>query len=200
VGDEGDFDEFKAVFMDELPGESNKTTYVEWTPKIGVNPHTCARVILRRLFNDTNEGNNRAQKNLEVDHSKHGSPYTTVEFPFQVKNDRPTRRPIYFQIHGIPDGWTWSVNPPKLALNPGERGNATLKMTPPDDAPDCTTHKVQVTGWTPDGDTLVQLGGAQVNVQLTENTELTGTVTLEKCKAEDLKKKSAHGNSECGHS
>src|SRR5262249_5667576 len=144
-----DFTEYRSVFIDQLDGGADTTRFVPWTPLTGIDPHTCARVELRRLFNDTNAPNNWAQRNLQVDHSEHGSPYTPVEFQFQVKNDGTDVRPIYLRADGVPKDWTWSITPSKVVLSPGASTTALLKMQPPDDAPDCTSHHILVTGWAP---------------------------------------------------
>jgi hypothetical protein len=187
VDGEDAFDEFKSVFLDKVESGKDETAYVTWTPETGVDPHTCARVELRRLFDDTNAANDEAQRNLEIDHSVHGSPYTPVEFPFMVRNEESKARLVYFRVEGVPAGWTWSVAPSKALVAPGAMASATLKLQPPPDAADCTSHKLYVTGWIPRGDTIVRLGGTTVDVQLQQKTTVRVSAQLEACRPEDLR-------------
>jgi DNA-binding beta-propeller fold protein YncE len=186
VGGAGDFEEYRSVFVDQVPFGGSTTPYVNWTPVTGVSPHTCARVELRRLFNDINAENNRAQRNLQIDHSVHGSPYAPVEFQFQVRNEDVVAKPVYFRAEGIPSGWDWSISPPRVFLASGESAYATLTVQPPPDAPDCTSHAIQVTGWIPRGDTLIRLGGSTLQLHLQQETRIEIKPSLEKCRPRDL--------------
>ena len=49
-------------------------------------------------------------------------------------------------------------------------GQATV--TPPEDAKVCTSERIQVTSWTPRGDTLINVGGAVVQVDLRRPTAI----------------------------
>jgi hypothetical protein len=144
VGGDGSFDEYRSVFIDQIASGGDAKTFVTWTPVTGVDPHSCVRVELRRLFNDTDPSDNVAQKNFQVDHSVHGSPYTPVDFTFQFRNDQPDPKLVYYRADGIPTGWTWSVTPAKATVAPGATVSATLHLQPPPDAPDCTSRNVQV--------------------------------------------------------
>jgi len=48
-----------------------------------------------------------------------------------------------------------------------------LEVQPPDLAPSCTNHRVQVTGWIPRGDTMVRLGGTPVDIDLRDRTAVS---------------------------
>jgi M6 family metalloprotease-like protein len=186
VGDAGSFDELKSVFIDAIPsGQNVVSPFVTWTPATGIDPHTCARVELRKLFNDTNSANNWAQRNLQIDHSVHGSPYTAVEFPFMVRNDEPTPQLTYFRADGVPTGWTWSIAPKKALIAAGGTTSGLLKLQPPDTAPDCTSHKMYVSGWAARGDTLVRLGGTTLTVQLQRKTRIDLRTALKDCQKGD---------------
>ncbi len=169
---EGDFSEFKSVFIDTVPANTAVPAFITWTPQTGVNAHVCTRVELRRLFSDTNHANDQAQRNLTIDHSVHGSPYTTVDFPFQVANATDSARTFYFRAEGIPADWKWSFDRPKAYLLPGELSTGRLMMRPSSKTPDCSVEKVQVTAWTPKGDTLVRWGQTEVDVDLQQKTQL----------------------------
>ncbi len=181
VGDEGSFTQYKSIFIDSLASGASTTPYVTWTPRTGIDPHTCARVELGRLFNDTNAANNAAQHNLQVDHSVHGSPYTSMQFPFQVRNDGTTAQLIYFRADGVPDDWNWSFSPQKALVAPGATASGVLNLQPPDSAADCTSHRIYVTGWIARGDTLVRLGGVTVQVDLQRETKISAKVDIQQC-------------------
>jgi sugar lactone lactonase YvrE len=187
VGGEASFSEYRSVFIDTLPAGHDQPVYVSWTPRTGVDPHTCVRVELRRLFNDNQAANNAAQRNLQIDQSTHHSPYTPVEFHFQVRNEEPSARPIYFRTEGVPADWTWSITPDKVFLSPGASASGTLRLQPPPGAADCTSHKMYVTSWVPRGDTLIRLGGVTVQVDLRQPTDLNLKLSLDNCRSEDLK-------------
>jgi sugar lactone lactonase YvrE len=191
VGGEGSFDEFRSVFLSTVPGGGDAKAYVEWTPQTGTNPHTCALVRLRRLFNDTNPENNWAQRNLDIDHSVHGSPYTPVSFPFSFRNEEDRAELIYFRVDGVPDDWTWSVSPEKAHVQPGGLATGTLTLQPPEGAPDCTEHPVFVTGWAARERTLVRLGGATVRVDLRQETRIDVKTRIVECRGDDLERLAA---------
>jgi sugar lactone lactonase YvrE len=190
VGGQGSFDEYQSVFIDKIESGTHKKVYITWTPETGVTPHTCARVELRRMLNDTNAANDTAQRNLQIDHSVHGSPYTPIEFSFFVRNEDPTPTLVYFRVDGVPPDWSWSVSPPKALVPAGETASGVLKLTPPEGAPDCTSHKMYVTGWRPRGDTLVRLGGSSLVVNLTNKTRIDLKQRLDRCRPEDVKRAS----------
>jgi DNA-binding beta-propeller fold protein YncE len=193
VGNEASFQDYMSKFIDQLDANSDAVTFVPWTPRTGIDPHTCARVQVRRLFNDTNSTNNNAQKNFEVDHSEHGSPYSQVDFPFQVVNGEKDPHLFYFRADGVPKDWIWSISPPKVFLQAGEMGSGVLTLQPPPSAPDCSSHRVFVTGWMPRGDTLIRLGGTTVNVDLQRKAQIDLKASLQECKQGDQKLESGSG-------
>lgn len=170
------------VYLDRIPAGGAAIAKYWWTPRSGVHPHTCVKAILRENEGDPNPENDWAQKNIDVVQSVHGSPYSTVRYHFQATNERSTPQLFYFRVHNVPEGWSWSVEPPKALLDPGQTVQAELKLGPPPDAEDCTTHMVYVTGWTPAGDTLVQTGGTTLQVELRQKTELSVTSEAGGCK------------------
>jgi M6 family metalloprotease-like protein len=180
------FDEYMSKYVDQIDPSSSEAVYVEWTPKTGVDPHTCARVELRKLFNDTNPADDAAQQNLQIDHSQHGSPYTPVEFPVFVRNEQTKAEVYYFRVDGVPEGWHWQFTPRKQLVQPNAVANAKLTLQPPDGAPDCTTHRIQVTGWVPRGDTLVRLGGATAQIDLVRKTAIDVKAGLGRCEKDDF--------------
>ncbi len=173
VGGAGSFDLYKIVYIDEIPPGAYRDAYVVWTPAGSGDPHNCAKVDLPNLINDTNPANDSAQQNFTVQYSNHSSPYDLVDFHFQVRN--ATKRPslVYFRADGLPRGWAHQVIPAKKLLQPNETAVGELRMHPPITAPSCTDHEVELTAWTPRGDTLVRLGGTTVDAALRDRTLLS---------------------------
>ena len=173
VGGEGDFDLYKSVFIGELPAGEFRDVFVTWEPDAEDDPHNCVRVHLRRLVNDTNSANNEAQQNLTVRYSNQSSPYDEVNFGFQIKNPDPLPKLIYLQQEGVPKSWSKTLSPGKRLLSPDESIIGTLTVKPPDNAQVCTDHEIRVSAWTPQGDTLIRLGGTNVDVDLRNRTLIT---------------------------
>lgn len=166
VGGEGDFARRAVRIIPTIPAGEFRDVYFEWTPS-GVNdPHSCVRVSLRRLIDDTNESNNNAQQNLSVQESRTNSPYTEVKLDFSVTNDQAQPRLVYFRADEVPRAWTHSLSADRVFLAPGEKFVGTLTVRPNDEAPVCRNHEIYVTGWSPRGDTLLRLGGTTLNVAL----------------------------------
>lgn len=144
--------------------------------------HHCARVVIRRgLYNDTNDADNEAQRNLWITQSTTSSPYTEGFFQFTVANDTGEPKLVYLTAEGIPPQWDWSFDRPKILIPPHTTEIGTLNVKPHDDASPCTTRVVQVIAWRAMGDTLVRLGGTQVNVQLRRNQMLTLNPGMSPC-------------------
>jgi uncharacterized membrane protein len=136
---------------------------------------------VRRLDDDANQANNVAQRNLDMVESTTASPHTEARFNFTVANDEAKPKLVYLTAEGIPDDWVWSFDEPKILTPPGETLNGTLRLTPPEDAPTCTTKEVQVSAWRTRGDTLLRLGGTQVNVDLRRSQKLKMRGEVQPC-------------------
>ena len=173
VGDSISFDLYKIVFIDQLGPDEVKDVYVVWEPADADDPHNCVKLELQDIPNDTNSGNNTAQHNFYVEYVSHGSPYDVTTFDFQVKNPQPQPTLVYFRVDGVPDDWSKSLTPSRKLLAVDEVGFGKLTFQPPQTAPSCTRHSMHVTGWVPRGDTLVRLGGVQVDANLRDRTTLT---------------------------
>ncbi|MEK6373548.1 MAG: hypothetical protein AABO58_12720 [Acidobacteriota bacterium] len=186
VGGEADFTFLKSVVIPRhQPGDT--TVFVTWTPTVN-DPHTCVKVVLRRLLDDTNSANNSAQQNLSVLWSTTTSPFTPVNFSFQVTNPASVPQLVYFRADQVPAGWTSQLVPEKAYLAPGQKFVGALVVTPPPDAPNCTRHDVFVTAWTPSSHTLVRLGGTTVAVNLAKLSGLTFTAETLACTEENFKR------------
>lgn len=183
----GDFDLYKVVIVAEIPAGDYRDVFVVWEPDSVDDPHSCVRVQVRRLINDTNSGDDKAQQNLQVEYSSSSSPYDTVNFNFQVSNQEDFDKLVYFRTEGIPDTWSKTLTPKRHLLNIGDKFNGTLAVQPNIDAPACTEHPIYVTGWTPLGDTLIRLGGATVDVNLRKRTNLTLDTRVRDCRRKDRK-------------
>ncbi|MUH35800.1 hypothetical protein D9O36_08115 [Zobellia amurskyensis] len=168
----GSFDLYKSVLVGELAPDSYKDVYVVWEPLEENDPHSCVKVYLKRLTNDTNSGNNNAQQNLRVISSDQASPYPEVTFNFQASNEQSQPLLVYFQLEGIPTDWTYQLTPRKKLLIPGEQVIGSLKVTPKEGYPVCTNHEINVTAWIPEDHTLKRLGGTTVDLQLRNRTDI----------------------------
>jgi sugar lactone lactonase YvrE len=186
VGGVPDFNLYKSVFINELPPGQFRNVFVTWKPLATGDPHNCVRVHLRRLVSDTNAGDNEAQQNLQVTSSSTGSPYQPVTTNFVLTNPDVNPRLVYLREEGIPPTWKKTFVPDKQLLGPKETINCQLDLQPPDGAPACKNHEVRITAWTPQGDTIVRLGGATVNVQLRNRTLLTSTGKVNNECSQDL--------------
>jgi hypothetical protein len=193
VGGEGSFDFYKSVFIADLPAEDYKDVYVIWEPESEEDPHNCVRVKILRLVNDTNEANNGAQQNMRVISSDQASPYPEVAFPFNITNSEPQARLVYFRAEGVPDGWESELTPAKALLNPNQKIQGALKVTPKEGAPACTQHEIQLTAWTPEDHTIIPMGGATVNLQLRNQTEITHQVKYRQCRDRNDDIPATHG-------
>lgn len=184
VGGEADFTFLKSVVIPRLaPGDT--TVHVPWMPTVN-DPHTCVKVVLRRLLDDTNGANNAAQQNLEVKWSTSSSPHQPVDFNFQVTNPDPVPRLVYFRADQVPAGWDKQFTPAKVLLQPNQRFTGSLRLAPPPDAKNCTRHDIAVTAWTPESHTLVRMGGTTVRVNLAKQADLTLATELVPCTREEI--------------
>lgn len=189
VGGEEDFTFLKSIVIPQLP-PGDTMVYVPWTPSVR-DPHTCVKVVLRRLIDDTNRANNDAQQNLEVKWSTTHSPYTPVDFSFQITNPDPNNKLIYFRADRVPAGWTKQLSPEKAYVQPNGKLVGMLRVVPPPDAFPCSKEDIFVTAWTPIQDTLVQIGGATVQVNLAKQATIKSEVVVVPCDSEDIRRLSA---------
>ncbi|MDX1504028.1 MAG: hypothetical protein R3325_16840, partial [Thermoanaerobaculia bacterium] len=177
-----DFDTFVGeLYFTRLDAGQSEIRYLEWTPQNDGDPHSCVEVTIPNVFNDVNENNNRAQQNLQEVPSARSSPYDAVTYRFGLTNDQSSQELFYFRAEGVPQGWSAVLSPRSALLAAGQRVDAALTLQPPDDAPVCTDHQVDVTSWRPSGDTLVQVGGGTVQVDLRNRTRLGLDTTLGPC-------------------
>lgn len=189
VGGSADFNRFVGqVRIDSIAaGGADPIRFVEWTPDEDGNPHSCAWVETLAVFNDVNTLNNEAQENLREVTSSTSSPYEEVRYPVSFSNPYDEAHLFYFRAQGVPDDWTRTLSPRKALLAPGERIEVELTVKPPDDAPVCTDHRIDVTSWVSRGDTLVQVGGGSQQVGLRAGTEIRTEVEQRPCGKQDPK-------------
>ena len=181
VDGEGAFDYLASTFITHLPAGESRSAYVTWTPPKEEGPHHCVRVVLRRLTDDINEANDTAQRNIRVEQSATSSPFTPTEFQFTLRNDEDAPKLVYLRAEDVPGEWASSFDDDKVLVAPGQTHVGTLTLTPPEDAPICTSHAVQIIGWRARGDTLVRLGGTTAVVDLRRRVELTGAAQVVPC-------------------
>lgn len=187
VGGEADFNEFVGIrHIGSLANGAQTDVFVEWTPETASEPHACLRVDLINLVGtDTNAHDNWAQENLDIVASVTSSPFHPVTSRFSLTNPYDRSALFYFRADGAPPGWQVELSPRKIRLNAGERMEGQATITPPEDARVCTSELVQVTSWTPRGDTLVNVGGVVVQVDLRRPTAITLDAETGRCDERD---------------
>ena len=187
VGGEADFDKFVGIKHIPSLGVGHTDVFVEWTPETGGEPHSCVLVDLINLVGtDTNPNDNSAQENLEIVTSVTSSPFHPVSYSYNLTNPYEKTALFYFRAEGAPKGWEVNLNPRKIRLNPGERIAGTATIIPPKDAKVCTSERIEITSWTPRGDTLINVGGAVVQVDLRRPTAITLEADAGRCESKDI--------------
>jgi hypothetical protein len=189
VGGEADFDTFVGiVHIDHLP-PGQRDIFAEWTPVTATQPHACLRVdLINLLGTDTNNQDNWAQENLEIVASVSGSPFHPVTHTYSLRNPYDDAALFYFRADRVEPGWTAVLTPKKIRLNPGETMTGQVTITPPKNGEQCTSHWIDVTSWTPRGDTLINVGGAVVQVDLRRPTVIDFDVDTNKCDGKDVER------------
>lgn len=183
VGGEDDFNRFVAQkFYASIASGAEIVDFVEWTPVVGAEPHNCVKVIIENVVNDINSFNNTAQENVDVQESSTASPYEPVTFHFSATNPYDYYQLVYFRAENVPKGWSANFSEAKRLLNAHERFEGTLTVQPPDTALVCTDRQIFVTSWMPKGNTLIQLGGSTLQINLRNRTTLTATTTGTPCR------------------
>jgi hypothetical protein len=156
--------------------------FVEWTPADDGEPHSCVLVDLINLVGtDTNQYDNTAQENLNEVASITASPFHPVTYRYDLTNPYDQPALFYFRASGAPPDWKVVLNPKKILLNPGERVEGMATITPPEKGEVCTSERIQITSWTPRGDTIIPVGGAVVKVDLRKQTLLTLDAGIGQC-------------------
>ena len=189
VGGTADFNTFVGIaHIDSLaPGSTN--VFVEWTPEGGADNHTCVLVdIINLVGNDTNPNDNEAQENLRTVTSVTGSPFNPVTFDYNLTNPYEEPSLFYFRLDGLPRGWKAELTPRKVLLNPGETMQGYVTITPSEKGKYCTSEIMELSSWSPRGDTLIQLGGAVVKVDLKRPTTITIDTGWVRCDEKDWKR------------
>jgi hypothetical protein len=188
VGDQASFDTVVGIRHVALlnPNTSTILTF-DWTPTNTGQAHSCAWVdFLNLTGTDRNANDNAAQENLERVTTVTGSPYHPVDFNFNIENPYAEPALFYFRVNGAPDTWSIVKSPEKVLLNPGQRFEGKITITPPENEKLCSTKILEVTAWTPRGDTLIPLGGSVVQVDMRKPTQLTIDTGETKCRQEDF--------------
>jgi M6 family metalloprotease-like protein len=189
VGGDADFNRFVGIKHVASLGPGAATgpeLFVEWTPVSAAEPHACVKVdVINLVGTDTNPNDNWAQENLEIVASVTSSPFHPVTFSYNLTNPYDREALFYFRASGAPVGWTVNLSPRKIRLTPGQQIVGQATITPPEDAKLCTSERVEVTSWTPRGDTLINVGGAVVQVDLRRPTAITLEGDAGRCSERD---------------
>ncbi|MDQ3281094.1 MAG: S8 family serine peptidase [Acidobacteriota bacterium] len=168
------------------PNTSQILTF-DWTPIDTGEAHSCVWVeFLNLTGTDRNANDNAAQENLEKVTSVTGSPFHPTDFNFNIENPYDEPSLFYFRVNGAPANWTVVKSPDKALLNPGQRLEGKITFTPPPDEKLCSSRVLEVTAWTPRGDTLIPVGGSVVQVDMRRPTKLTLDAGEGKCRGADF--------------
>jgi hypothetical protein len=188
VGGEADFDTFVGIqHVDFLNANQDVILFAEWTPADDDKPHACVLVDLINLVGtDTNPHDNWAQENLKIVASVTSSPFHPVASSFSLANPYDRDALFYFRADGAPKGWKVDLNPRKVWLKAGQRIVGEATVTPPPDAKVCTSEHIEITSWSPRGDTLINVGGAVVQVDLRRPVAITLESSTGRCSDKDL--------------
>ena len=188
IGGAADFNRFIGQRrFDQIAVNANPIGFVEWIPDPDGDPHSCVWVETLDVFNDVNTFNNEAQENLREITSSSSSPYQPVMHTADFTNPYDVPHLFYFRADGVPDTWTANLSPRKALLAPGEKVTVTLNVQPPQDAPPCTDHVLDIRSWVSRGDTLVTVGGATTQVGLRNGTRIKAETALIDCRKVDDK-------------
>jgi hypothetical protein len=187
VGGEADFDTFVGIkHVDSLAAGTDLILFVNWTPEDDDKPHACVMVDLINLVGtDTNEFDNWAQENLKIVASVTSSPFHPVASSFSLANPYDREALFYFRAEGAPQGWKVELHPRKIRLGPGQRMVGEATITPPPDAKLCTSEHIDITCWAARGDTLINVGGAGVQVDLRRAVAVTLEAEPGRCTEKD---------------
>lgn len=188
VGGEADFDKFVGItHVDSLASGASTNVFVDWTPASTADPHVCLLVdIINLVGTDTNPNDHEAQENLRKVTSVTASPFHLVTYDYDLTNPYEDAALFYFRAEGVPPGWTVDLSPHKILLNPGENMKGQATLTPPKDAKVCTSEFIAVTSWTPRGDTLINVGGGIVQVDLRRSQAITLEAGGERCSDKEV--------------
>jgi M6 family metalloprotease-like protein len=169
---------------DVAPTDTGIPIFVEWTPTTPPSGqvHTCIKVKIATVFNDTNPANQVSQENIdEYDLTSH-SPYPPVQDDFKVVNPYDHPILVYLRADDVPAGWTADIVPKKAYLPVGGSVTASMTIQAPLTCPICSTEYVKASGWYAAGDTLVPLGATVAQVNLKKSTDLTVNTSYQNCK------------------
>ncbi|MFK7939094.1 MAG: hypothetical protein AB8B82_06930 [Roseovarius sp.] len=182
VGGEDAFEERAIRFIAEIPPGEYRDVFFTWVPDGTDDPHNCVRVELRRLTNDYNPNNNDAQQNVNVVASTSASPFKEVEHMFSFRHNDKAPKLVYFRADGIPRNWDSDLSPRQQLIKQRQPFVGKLRLKPDDDAPVCTNENIEVSAWSPRGDTIVRIGGTTVSVALRKQTNMKFDVGTRACK------------------
>jgi M6 family metalloprotease-like protein len=175
---------FFTVIADLPVTETGVPVFVDWTPDTppSGDVHTCVKVKIATVFNDTNAANQASQENINAYDLTSHSPYPPVVDDFMVVNPYDHPILVYLRADDVPVGWTADIVPPKAYLPVGGSVNARMTIQAPLTYPVCSTEFVKATGWYPAGDTLVPLGASVAQVNLKKSTDLTVSTSYQGCR------------------
>jgi M6 family metalloprotease-like protein len=182
-GDVAFNEHFFTVLADLPPTDTGTPVFVPWTPLTppSGDVHTCVKVKIAAVFNDTNASNQVSQENITAYDLTSHSPYPPVVDDFKVANPYDHPILVYLRPDDVPSGWTADIVPRKVYLPVGGSVLAQMSIQAPLTYPICATEFVKATGWYAAGDTLVPFGASVAQVNLKKSTDLTVNASSVSC-------------------
>lgn len=185
----GPFRSLKVETVPLLQGQdSDPNAYViisgDWTPVGDI--HSCVKLSVLGVANDTNTENNWTQENISEFTTTAGSPFDPVTTRFEVENPFDETITAFFKLDGLPDSWSYIMTPERLTIPPRSVVSAQVTLQPHDASPLCSQEQVTVSAYTPRVDTLKKLGAITLQIGLKNSASITAESQIQ-CRQTDPK-------------
>lgn len=156
--------------------------YCTWWPT--TSRPTCLRAVIQEVPGETTIENNEAQLNIATFESFARKAWSSTTLTAKLFNpSRTSSMRLVPQLHGIPHGWGFELDPPELTLPPGGSGDVKAVAHPsgaPDGPPIAEGSnepgfigRLQLDALAPHGDAWVPVGcGVELWTHLVHATRL----------------------------
>lgn len=146
AGDEGKWIEMDTKTIPEVGPDNAEISVFDWNVNSSTNAHQCLRAeiidwtipaevdpatgdTVHLATDDVKLQNNIAQKNVFNFEALKSSPYDTIEFHFQVQNDRMETEIAALVPEGLPWGSRIDISPSEAPIKPGKNHIFTCKLS-----------------------------------------------------------------------
>lgn len=166
IGDSGTFVDLITPPSVDIPAGESRNVYAEWTPTVG--EHTCIKVEIEHIPGEADIYNNFAQENVTDFYTGSSSPWKPVTIPVRVANPFKETKRVDLEINGLETGWKASLANKWVMLDPKSFKTVDVTITPPPDAPPCTSLMLDVYGMTQIDDFIQVYGGLNPIIHLAD--------------------------------